>query len=109
VVKLFGKGPRGADISFELAAIASCAVHPKFLDDSVVSAASVDDDYLNFSEHLNCFVDTVEERFAADGRLQASFVWSEWTRHMSGFPQEFVPLRIAQVHFQRLMDRLSKF
>lgn len=108
-MKWFGKRQCVADIALDLAAIASCAVHPKFLDELVVSAASVDDDYLNFSEHLNDFVDTVEERFAADGWLQASFVRSEWTQHMSGLPQDFVPLRIAHVYVQRLMDLLATF
>jgi hypothetical protein len=72
-VKWFGKEPRAAAISFELEAIANCAVHPKFLDEAVVSAAKVDDMYLNFSDHLHDFVDAVEEKFAADGA---------WTLHL---------------------------
>lgn len=44
----FGKDPRAAAISFELEAIANCAVHPKFLDEAVISTAKVDEMYLNF-------------------------------------------------------------
>jgi hypothetical protein len=103
----FGKRRRAAAISFELEAIANCAIHPKFLDEAVVSTAMVDDVYLNFSEHLHDFVETVEEKFAADGRLEASFVRSEWVQHLAELPYDFVGMRIAQVHFQRLIDVLA--
>lgn len=106
-MKWFGKEPRAAAISFELGAIANCAVHPKFLDEAVVSTAKVDDMYLNFSDHLHDFVDAVEEKFAADGHLEASFARSEWARHVGGLPSDFVALRIAQIHFQRLVDVLA--
>lgn len=106
-MKWFGREAGGAEITFELAAIGSCAVHPKFLDEAVVSTAKVDHVYLNFSAHLHDFVDAVEEKFAGDGRLGASFVRSEWARHMSELPSDFVPIRIAQVHFQRLVDGLA--
>jgi hypothetical protein len=106
-VKWFGKEPRAAAISFELEAIASCSVHPKFLDEAVVSAAKVDDMYLNFSDHLHDFVDAVEEKFAADGLLDASFVRSEWARQVGRLPNDFVPMRIAQIHFQRLVNVLA--
>jgi hypothetical protein len=106
-VKWFGKEPRAAAISFELEAIANCSVHPKFLDEAVVSAAKVDDMYLNFSDHLHDFVDAVEEKFAADGRLDASFVRSEWAQHVGRLPNDFVPMRIAQIHFQRLVNVLA--
>jgi hypothetical protein len=106
-MKWFGKRPGGREIAYELAAIANCAVHPKFLDDAVVTTAKVDSCYLNFSEHLHDFVDAVEERFAVDGRLKASFVQDEWARHMSELPDNFVFHRIAQVHFQRLVDGVT--
>lgn len=100
----FGKDPRAAAISFELEAIANCAVHPKFLDETVVSTAKVDDMYLKFSDHLHDFVDAVEEKFAADGRVEASFARSEWTQRVGGLPSDFVPMRVAQTHFQRLVS-----
>lgn len=103
----FGKEPRAAAISFELEAIANCAIHPKFLDEAVASTANVDDRYLNFSDHLHDFVDAAEESFAADGRLDTSFVRSEWAKHMGELPNETVAMRIAQVHFQRLVDVLA--
>lgn len=106
-VNRFGRGPRAAAISFELEAIANCAVHPKFLDEAVVSTAKVDEMYLNFSDHLHDFVDAVEEKFAADGRLEASFARSEWARHVGGLPNDFAAVRIAQIHFQRLVDVLA--
>lgn len=59
----FGKEPRAAVISFELEAIANCAVHPKFLDEALVSTAKVDEMYLEFSDHLHDFVDAVEEKW----------------------------------------------
>jgi polyribonucleotide nucleotidyltransferase len=103
----FGKEPRAAAISFELEAIANCAIHPKFLDEAVVSTANVDDMYLNFSDHLHDFVGAVEEKFAADGRLDTSFVRREWATRMGELPNETVAMRIAQVHFQRLVDVLA--
>ena|SRR6476660_652183 len=103
----FGKGRRAAVISFELTAIANCAIHPKFLDEAVVSTAMVDEVYLNFSDRLHDFVETVEERFAADGRLEASFVQSAWVQHLTELPHDFVAMKIAQVHFQRLVDVLA--
>ena len=103
----FGKEPRDAAISFELEAIATCAVHPKFLDEAVVSTAKVDEMYLNLSDHLHDFVDAVEEKFAADGRLDTSFVRGEWLKHMGEPPTDSVAMRIAQVHFQRLVDVLA--
>jgi hypothetical protein len=103
----FGKDPRGAAISFELEAIANCAVHPKFLDEAVVSTAKVDETYLDFSDHLHDFVDAVEEKFAADGRLDSSFVRGEWVKHLGDPPIDSVATRIAQVHFQRLVDVLG--
>jgi hypothetical protein len=106
-VKWVGQEPRAAAITFELEAIANCAVHPKFLDEAVASAAKVDDMYLNFSDHLHDFVDAVEEKFAADGHLETSFARSEWEQHMGGLPNDFVAMRIAQIHFQRLVDVLS--
>jgi hypothetical protein len=106
-LKWFGKEPRAAAISFELEAIANCAVHPKFLDEAVVSTAMVDEMYLNFSDHLHDFVDAVEEKFAADGRLDTSFVRGEWVKHMGEPPIDSVATRIAQVHFQRLIDVLA--
>lgn len=106
-MKWFGRDPSAAAISLELAAIASCAVHPKFLDEAVVSAAMVDDMYLRFSDDLHDYVDAVKEKFAADGRLEASFARSEWAQHVGGFPNDFVPMRIAQTHFQRLLDVLA--
>lgn len=107
-MRLFGKKIRTEVIMYELDAIANCAVHPKYLDDSIVAEANVDSDYLDFSGRLSCFVDTVEEKYAAENKLQADFVLNEWTRrNMDGLSLEFVPMRIAQVHFQRLMDHLG--
>jgi hypothetical protein len=103
----FGKGRPAAAISFELAAIANCAIHPKFLDEAVVSTAIVDDVYLSFSDRLHDFVETVEEKFAADGHLEASLVQSVWAQHLVDIPQNFVAMRIAQVHFQRLVEVLA--
>ncbi|MFC9336445.1 hypothetical protein [Arthrobacter sp. NPDC057009] len=103
----FGKQPRAAVISFELEAIANCAVHPKFLDEAVVSTAKVDEMYLEFSDHLHDFVDAVEEKFAADGRLDNSFVRGEWVKRMGEPPSDSVATRIAQVHFQRLVEVLA--
>jgi hypothetical protein len=107
-MKWFGRYTGGRVAAHELAAIANCAVHPKFLDDAVVTTSKVDSAYLNFSDHLHDFVDAVEERFAADGRLKASFVREEWERHMSDIPDDLVSHRIAQVHFQRLLDGLAR-
>jgi len=107
VVKWFGKEAGGAEIAFELAAIAGCALHPKFLDEAVVFEAKVDEVYLNFSDHLHDFVDAVEEKFAADGNLRESFVRSQWAKYMGELPNDFVLMRIARVHFHRLVDGLT--
>jgi hypothetical protein len=106
-VKWFSKHSGEAEISFELAAIAGCAVHPKFLDEAVVSEAKVDPVYLNFSDKLHDFVEAVEEKFAADGQLHESFVRSQWAQHMGEVPNDLVLMRIARVHFQRLLDGLT--
>ncbi|WP_139146523.1 hypothetical protein [Arthrobacter sp. SW1] len=89
-----------------LEAIASCALHPMYLDDAAVRLAGVDSEYLEFADALHAFHLAAEMEFAAKDILGLSpdFIEEQWALHLPESEPANAMLRAARVCADRLIE-----
>lgn len=107
----FWKRPEHAQITWTLAALSNCAIHPMYLDEELMAAAGLDAAYEQFSEAMACFLDEVDTAYAAfTPAFGPDFVMASWERHLGAVahlrevPHTGPSHRAAEVYTHRLAE-----